>query len=78
MTTHNRVRKIMILTLVLASFLFTMGAGEAMALDHAPDGDFGGNIMINLLERIGSFVADVATEVIEIFTKESEVVLVDG
>ena len=78
MTTSNRARKMVILSLVLASFLFTAGAGEAMAWDHAADGDLGGNVVISLLERIGDFVADVATEVVEMFTKESSVILVDG
>ncbi len=78
MKTANRVRKTAILTLVIASFLFTAGAGQSLALDHATEGDFGGNLVVNLLERLGDFVSDLAVEVIEIFHKDEASPVMDG
>ena len=69
MNKTTKMRKTAILTLVIASFLFTAGAGQAMALERGQDGDFSSNVVINLLERIGEFVSDVAVEVVEVFTK---------
>lgn len=74
----KRVRRTAILTLVIASVLFTAGAGQAVALDRAADGDFGSNVVINLLERIGSFVSDLAVEVVDVFTKSGAEQTPDG
>lgn len=74
----QRIRRTAILTLALASVLFTAGAGQAVAMERATDGDFGGNIVINLIERIGDFMSDFAVEVLDIFTKEGSEVSPDG
>ena len=69
MNNNKRIRRTAILTLVLASVLFTAGAGQAMAHDHLRDGDLGNHVVINLLERIGNFVSELAVEVVEVFNK---------
>lgn len=76
---HNKgIRRTAVLTLVLASVLFTAGAGPAAALDRASDDLFGARIFISLLDRMGDFITDLATEVIEVLTKEGSEISPDG
>lgn len=69
MNKNKRIRRTVILTLVLASVLFTAGAGQAMAHDHVRDGGPGAHVVITLLERIGTFVSELAVEVVEVYNK---------
>lgn len=74
----QKTRKAAILTFVLASILFTAGAGQAVALDRSFDGDAGGNIVINLLERIGDFVSDLAVDIVDVLSKSGSSSTADG
>lgn len=78
MNNNKRVRKTAILALALASILLTTGAGQAMAYDDARDGHFGAHLVIDLFERIGTFVGDLAAEVVEVFTKAGSQPTQDG
>lgn len=73
-----RHKKTIILSLVLASVLFMAGSGQAVALDRADDDGFAGGHLMNLLERVGSYISNLVVEVVEILEKEGPEVTADG
>ncbi len=78
MNRSKRTRKTAILAVALACVLFTAGAGQAKALEFGQEGDFGPHVVINMLERIGSFVSDLAVEVVDLFAKAGSSPAQDG
>lgn len=65
-------------TLALVLFLFTAGAGQAVALERPIEGEFGNRIVTDLLERLGGLFDRIVAEVVDRVAKGGSEINPDG